>query len=152
MRTAMTFSPARLNRVGDVKAERHHAVLVAADRFAVEIELGRHGGCLRIRGTPSCPRLPAGSVKCLRYQAMPVDRSSMSLRKASSSFQACGRVTGFQCESSKSGFSAPGGSPTKSFQPGLKLYFARGPVCGIAADTDASTNTVMQRIIFLLHT
>src|SRR5262245_38724125 len=66
--------------------------------------------------------LPAGSVKCLRYQATPVDKSLMSLRNASSSFQACGVVTCRHCESSKFGASAPAGSPTKSFQPGLKLY------------------------------
>src|SRR5262245_40806608 len=51
----------------------------------------------------------------------------MSFRKASSSFQACGRVIGFQLLSSKFVVSASFVSPTKSFQSELKLYFARGP-------------------------
>src|ERR1035437_1117784 len=70
--------------------------------------------------------LSAGNLKCLRYQAMPVEWSLMSLRNASSSFQAWGVVMFFQVESSKSTFSAPAGSPTKSFQSELKLYLARG--------------------------
>src|SRR5215213_1024667 len=73
-------------------------------------------------------RLPAGRRKCLRYHAMPVGSSAMSLRKASSSFHARGVVTIFQPESSKSAFSAPPASPTKSFQSELKLYFTRSPV------------------------
>src|SRR5215204_1470867 len=69
--------------------------------------------------------LPVGRRKCLRYHAAPVERSLMSSRKASSSFQACGVVTGFQPESSKSALSAPAASPTRSFQSELKLYFVR---------------------------
>src|SRR5215211_3880312 len=68
------------------------------------------------------PALPEGSLKRLRYHATPVERSLMSLRKASSSFHARGVVTSLHAESSKPGASAPAGSPTKSFQPELKLY------------------------------
>src|SRR5438270_10659695 len=72
------------------------------------------------------PMLSAGILKCFLYQAMPVERSLMSLRKASSSFQACGVVIFFQPLSSKPGFSAPAGSPTNRRQSELKLYLARG--------------------------
>src|ERR1044072_5610072 len=81
------------------------------------------------------PTLPVGSLKRLRYHATPVERSLMSTRKASSSFQARGVVTSFHAESSKSGASALFGSPTKSFQPELKLYFARRPAGGSDAKT-----------------
>src|SRR6266536_3827848 len=69
--------------------------------------------------------LPAGSRNLLRYQATPVGKSWMLTLKAESSFQACGNVTFFPPESSKAGASAPFGSPTKSLQPELKLYFVR---------------------------
>src|SRR5439155_16407330 len=69
--------------------------------------------------------LPAGNRKLLRYHANPVGKSWILTLKAESSFQACGNVTFFQAESSKAGVSAPFGSPTKSFQPELKLYFVR---------------------------
>src|SRR3954469_10106990 len=87
------------------------------------------------------PAEPAGSLKCLRYHATPVERSLMSLRKASSSFQARGSVTSFQAESSKPGDSAPFGSPTKSFQPELKLYFARRLAGGAYAKATAETQS-----------
>src|SRR5215213_8606209 len=91
------------------------------------------------------PALPAGSRKRLRYQATPVERSLMSLRKASSSFHARGSVTSFHAESSKPGASAPAGSPTKSFQPELKLYFARRPAGGsYAKTTDEAHSSAMQ--------
>jgi hypothetical protein len=61
-----------------------------------------------------------GSTKDLRYQAMPVGRSSMETLKAESSFQACGSVTDFQAESLKAGASAPGSSPVWRRQPGSK--------------------------------
>ncbi len=60
----------------------------------------------------------------------------MSLRNASSSFQARGSVTFFQAASSNPGASAPAGSPTKSFQPELKLYSARRLAGGSYAKTD----------------
>src|SRR5437899_10415263 len=69
--------------------------------------------------------LSVGSRNLFRYHARPVGRSWMLTLKAESSFQACGNVTFFQAESSKAGASAPLGSPTKSFQPELKLYFVR---------------------------
>src|SRR6266545_3444439 len=69
--------------------------------------------------------LPAGSRNLLRYQATPVGKSWILTLKAESSFQACGNVTFFQPESSQAGASAPFGSPTKSFQSELKLYFVR---------------------------
>src|SRR5438309_10908841 len=69
--------------------------------------------------------VPAGSRNPLRYHATPVGKSWMLTLKAASSFQACGKVTFLQAESSKPGASAPFGSPTKSFQPELKLYFVR---------------------------
>src|SRR5205807_2903374 len=69
--------------------------------------------------------MPAGTRNLLRYHATPVGKSWMLTLKAESSFQACGSVTFFQPESSKAGASAPFGSPTKSFQPELKLYFVR---------------------------
>src|SRR5947199_7061870 len=68
---------------------------------------------------------PAGNRKLLRYHATPVGKSWILTLKAESSFQACGNMTFFQAESSKAGASAPLGSPTKSFQPELKLYFVR---------------------------
>src|SRR2546425_284000 len=71
------------------------------------------------------PALTAGSRNLFRYHATPVGKSWMLTLKAESSFQACGSVTFFQTESSKAGASAPFGSPTKSFQPRLKLYFVR---------------------------
>src|SRR5436309_1845358 len=71
------------------------------------------------------PALPAGNRNFLRYHATPVGKSWILTLKAESSFQACGKVTFFQPESSKAGVSAPFGSPTKSFQPELKLYFVR---------------------------
>src|SRR5262245_3067879 len=49
----------------------------------------------------------------------------MPTRKAASSFQACGSEIAFHDASSKPAASAPLASPTNSFQPGLKLYFAR---------------------------
>src|SRR5437763_6869178 len=69
--------------------------------------------------------LPAGNRKLLRYHATPVGKSWILTLKAESSFQACGNMTFFQPESSKAGASVPFGSPTKSFQPELKLYFVR---------------------------
>src|SRR5437867_9417767 len=69
--------------------------------------------------------LPDGSRNLLRYHATPVGKSWILTLKAASSFQACGNVTFFQPESSKAGASAPFGSPTKSFQSELKLYFVR---------------------------
>src|SRR5438874_11423252 len=69
--------------------------------------------------------LPVGSRKLFRYHATPVGKSWMLTLKAESSFQACGKVTFFQPESSKAGASTPFGSPIKSFQPELKLYFVR---------------------------
>src|SRR5213080_4155077 len=68
---------------------------------------------------------PAGNRNLLRYHATPVGKSWMLTLKAESSFQVCGNVTFFQPESSKAGASAPFGSPIKSFQPELKLYFVR---------------------------
>ena len=56
------------------------------------------------------------------------------------SFQARGRVISFQLESLNSGRSAPAGSPTKSFQSELKLYFRRGPLL-LAITVDAHNNT-----------
>jgi hypothetical protein len=56
----------------------------------------------------------------LRYQVIPPFRSWMSTLKASSSFQARGRVTGFQAASSNSGLSAPAMSPVAMRQPSLK--------------------------------
>src|SRR6266496_3296327 len=67
--------------------------------------------------------MPAGSRNLFRYHATPVGRSWMLTLKAESSFQACGSVTFFQSESLKAGASAPFGSPTRSFQSQLKLYF-----------------------------
>src|SRR5437868_1544195 len=64
-------------------------------------------------------------LKCLRYQAIPVDNSAISFLKASSSFQAYGTVTAFQLSSLKAVSKACSLSPTKTFQPGLKLYFTR---------------------------
>src|SRR5215208_7986570 len=91
------------------------------------------------------PALSAGSLKRLRYQAMPVERSLMSFLKASSSFHARGSVTPFQAESSKPGVSAPAGSPTRSFQPGLKLYFARRHSGGpYAKTTDEAHSSARQ--------
>src|SRR6266436_2822179 len=84
--------------------------------------------------------LPAGSRNLLRYHATPVGRSWILTLKAESSFQACGNVTFFQPESSKAGASAPFGSPTKSLQPELKLYFVRalsGGSNGLAAPVKA---------------
>src|SRR4051812_37319753 len=52
----------------------------------------------------------------------------MATLKAESSFHACGKVTAFHAESSNDGPCASIGSPTKSFQPGLKLYVARREV------------------------
>src|SRR6266567_3076947 len=69
--------------------------------------------------------VPAGNRNLLRYHATPVGKSWMLTLKAESSFQACGKVTFFQPESSKAGASTPFGSPIKSFQPELKLYFVR---------------------------
>src|SRR5947207_7396125 len=80
------------------------------------------------------PLLLAGSLKCFRYQAMPVLRSLMSLRNASSSFQAYGVVTGFHFESSKPIVSAFAGSPTKTFQFELKLYLVRSLICANVAE------------------
>src|SRR5215203_3933090 len=88
------------------------------------------------------PEDPAGSRKRLRYHATPVERSLMSFLKASSSFHARGSVTSFHAESSNPGASAPAGSPTKSLQPELKLYFAlglRGAAC-----KDTPHNSVTQ--------
>src|SRR5215211_3961381 len=90
------------------------------------------------------PALPAGSRKRLRYQATPVERSLMSLRKASSSFHARGSVASFHAELSNPGASAPAGSPTKSFQPGLKLYLALG-FRGAAWTNAAHSNATQQK-------
>src|SRR2546421_8314640 len=84
------------------------------------------------------PSVSAGSLKCLRYQAMPVERSLMSFLNASSSFQAYGVVTFFQPESSKPTVSAPLGSPTKTLQCELKLYFARALANGTFATAAAA--------------
>src|SRR3954452_17139946 len=75
--------------------------------------------------------LSRGIVKCFRYQAMPVDRSLMSLRKASSSFHACGVVTGRHFESSNAAELAPAGSPTSRSQSELKLYLVRGAAANV---------------------
>src|SRR5215207_132015 len=92
------------------------------------------------------PALPAGSLKRLRYQTTPVERSLMSLRKASSSFHARGSVTSFQAESSNPSASAPFGSPTKSFQPGLKLYRLRGAAWATAAHSNATQQRTDNRL------
>src|SRR3989440_6252154 len=95
------------------------------------------------------PSVSAGSLKCLRYQAMPVERSLMSFLNASSSFQAYGVVTFFQPESSKPTVSAPLGSPTKTLQCELKLYFARALATGTLATAavDADSNATHVRTI-----
>src|SRR4051812_23945234 len=90
------------------------------------------------------PALPAGSLKCLRYHAIPVERSLMSFLKASSSFQACGNVTSFHEASLKSARSAPGTSPTNSFQPELKLYLARAAEFGGGAATAPMASEMMK--------
>src|SRR5438067_13410092 len=87
------------------------------------------------------PSLSAGSLKCLRYQAMPVERSLMSFLNASSSFQAYGVVTCFQTESSKPAVSAPLGSPTKTFQSELKLNFTRWLASGTQATAAVDANS-----------
>src|ERR1044071_839305 len=92
------------------------------------------------------PALPGGGVKRLRYHATPVERSLMSFLKASSSFQARGSVTSFQPESSKPGASAPAGSPTKSFQPELKLYFARPLAGGSLAQTRVEAHSSARQL------
>src|SRR5215213_4060168 len=89
------------------------------------------------------PAAPRGSLKCLRYHATPVERSLMSFLKASSSFHARGSVTSFHAESSKPGASAPLGSPTKSFQPKLKLYLTLG-LRGAAWATAAHNSATQQ--------
>src|SRR6266498_4941612 len=68
--------------------------------------------------------------------------------KAESSFQACGNVTFFQPESSKASASAPFGSPTRSFQPELKVYLVRalgggssGPVAPAKEENQHSART-----------
>src|SRR5215203_2945263 len=92
------------------------------------------------------PEDPAGSLKRLRYHATPVERSLMSFLKASSSFHARGSVTSFHEESSKSGRSAPAGSPTKSLQPELKLYFARRPAGGSVARTRVEAHSSARQL------
>src|SRR5687768_15041887 len=91
------------------------------------------------------PALPAGSLKCFRYQAMPVERSRISLRNASSSFQGRGVVTLFQPESLSSAFSAPVGSPTNNFQSELKLYLARGPLGAEPETVNPRTTSITLR-------
>jgi hypothetical protein len=76
-----------------------------------------------------CPFALAGTLKCLRYHAIPVDKSAISFLKASSSFHAYGSVTSFHYASLNAGASPPFESPTNTFQPGLKLYFTRVVDC-----------------------
>src|SRR3954464_1486788 len=93
------------------------------------------------------PALSVGSLKCLRYQATPVERSLMSFLKASSSFHAYGVVTIFQCESSKAAVSAFGGSATRTLQSELKLYLVRGLVCASVAEVAPQAMVITQRMI-----
>src|SRR5688572_25875643 len=83
----------------------------------------------------------AGSLKCLRYQAIPVERSLMSFLKASSSFQAQGRVTAFQPASGKDGSFAAAVSPTKTFQLLLKLKVDRCACTATARHRQASASS-----------
>ena len=73
------------------------------------------------------PATAAGSLKCLRYQLIPlyVPRSpplwSMMTRNESTSLNVCGVLTLSHCESSNDGTSAPGTSWRMNLQSALKL-------------------------------
>src|ERR1017187_913940 len=92
------------------------------------------------------PSAEAGMLKCFRYQPMPSIFSLWSpplwlmyALYVSVSFHVCGRLTLAQAESSKAGWSAPAASPNANFQPGLKLYVARGEAgASNFAPTDAA--------------
>src|ERR1035441_3971010 len=83
------------------------------------------------------PAAAAGSLKCLRYQLMPlyVPRSpplwSMMTRKESTSLKVCGVLTVSHLESSKETSWAPGTSARMNFQPALKLEVTRGDAGGV---------------------
>src|SRR5215204_2130774 len=74
---------------------------------------------------------------------MPVDRSFMSLRKASSSFHDRGVVTVFHALSSNDTVSAPRGSPTNSLQSELKLYVVRAAMQTAEMKIRISTNELL---------
>src|ERR1035441_2319797 len=83
------------------------------------------------------PVSAAGSLKCLRYQDIPlyVPMSpppwEMSLRKESTSLKLWGVATVVHLESSKSGTSALGTSSRMNLQSRLKFSIERGDLGGI---------------------
>src|SRR5271163_1781496 len=73
----------------------------------------------------------SGTVKVLRYQPMPVGKKPPAPREGASSLtgpaidQSWGSVTVFHAESSKPGFSAPGASACRNFQPRVNCWTVR---------------------------